>query len=202
MRYIAAKVSEGKEVFQGFPAVALSPSLSSSEKDSSWICTLSKSWEVRLFCRTHHHLQSCLKSTRWYFSLRLRDSTQPSMDFVFLVESFPEQVNCLFLALPSVSITRHASVRRSSDDSTWCKPVFTLSFPRCQTELQVQNLTTELLSLRNKMCLLALRNYLQTGCNRTGSSPRFSAQVWATTFGTVITSLSTSGLFPLSSINF
>jgi len=35
MRYIAAKVSEGKEVSQGFPAVALSPSLSSSEKDSS-----------------------------------------------------------------------------------------------------------------------------------------------------------------------
>lgn len=127
MRYIAAKVSEGKEVSQGFPAVALSPSLSSSEKDSSWICTLSKSWEVRLICRTHHHFQGLLKSTRWYFSSRLRDSTQPGMGFVF----WWSKLRCLQQDMPQLG-----GAAMILPDVNRC--LFS-PFLAAQTELWVQN---------------------------------------------------------------
>lgn len=199
MRYIAAKVSEGKEVFQGFPAVALSLLFLPLRKTAAEFALCQRAEKSDSFIGPTTISRAVWKAQGDTFPYA-SETAHSLVWILFFGGEFP-RASWLFLALPSVCIpiTRHASVRSSGDNSTWCKPVFTLSFPCCPDWATGAEPS---LSLRNKMCLLVLQNHLQSGCNRTGSSPRFSAQVCTAAFGTVITSLSTSGFFPLSSINF
>lgn len=140
----------------------------SPAEDSSWICTLSGSWEVRLFHMTHNTFQNSeeqkviffhsfylddrIQTAQHRFRFMWRDS-QPGAPFVFSPSS------CLHSDMFKWAM--HAWLR-SSREATWYKWGFLSPFFPAWRNL---NEGSSLL-LWDKMCLVVLQDYLWSECQQ------------------------------------
>lgn len=143
----------------------------SPAEDSSWICTLSGSWEVRLFHMTHNHFQNSLKSRRWFFSLIpftwMTGCRQPSTD-LGLCGEIPRQPGAPFVFSPSSCLHSYTfkwaihAWLRSSREATWYKWDFLSPFFPAWRNL---NEGSSLL-LWDKMCRVVPQHYLWSECQQ------------------------------------